>query len=176
MDELIDLTNNINKRFSSILGNNNFDVSLQTMEVDPNRILASLKLLMADRNSADISLGLNNILYISMVLQMLQDKTVPSFLKKDTFNELKAKENSQILEDVYEVKAKTGNYFLKEDITDAQMSKIYFFMNVNMPVNKAVTILAIEEPEAHLHPVNQRLIYKDVIKNSNNSVLLTTHS
>lgn len=176
LDELIDLTNNINKRFSSILGNNNFDVSLQTMEVDPNRILASLKLLMADRNSADISLGLNNILYISMVLQMLQDKTVPSFLKKDTFNELKAKENSQILEDVYEVKAKTGNYFLKEDITDAQMSKIYFFMNVNMPVNKAMTILAIEEPEAHLHPVNQRLIYKDVIKNSNNSVLLTTHS
>lgn len=39
-----------------------------------------------------------------------------------------------------------------------------------------MTILAIEEPEAHLHPVNQRLIYKDVIKNSNNSVLLTTHS
>jgi putative ATP-dependent endonuclease of OLD family len=27
-----------------------------------------------------------------------------------------------------------------------------------------------------LHPVNQRLIYKDVIQNSNNSVLLTTHS
>lgn len=176
LDELIDLTSNINKRFSSILGNNDFDVSLQAMEVDPNRVLASLKLLMSNRNAADISLGLNNILYISMVLQMLQDKTVPSFLKEDTFNELKGKENSQILVDVYERKAGTGNYFLKEDITDVQMSEIYSFMNINVPINRAVTILAIEEPEAHLHPVNQRLIYKDVINNSNNSVLLTTHS
>lgn len=176
LDELIDLTSNINKRFSTILGNNDFDVSLQAMEVDPNRVLSSLKLLMSNRNTADISLGLNNILYISMILQMLQDKTVPSFLKADTFVELKAKEDSQILEDVYELKVETGNYFLKKDITDAQMSEIHSFMDKNMPSNKGVTILAIEEPEAHLHPVNQRLIYKDVIKNSNNSVLLTTHS
>lgn len=176
LDELIDLTGNINKRFSTILGNNNFDVSLQAMEIDPNRILASLKLLMANRNAADISLGLNNILYISMVLQMLQDKTVPSFIKAATFNELKEKENSQILIDVYEMKEETGNYFLKSDVTDAQLLEIHLFMNTNVSINKAVTILAIEEPEAHLHPVNQRLIYKDVIKNSNNSVLLTTHS
>jgi len=176
LDELIDLTSNINKRFSTILGNNDFDVSLQAMEVDPNRVLSSLKLLMSNRNTADISLGLNNILYISMILQMLQNKTVPSFLKADVFNDLKAKENSQILEDIYELKAETGNYFLKEDITVAQMSETHSFMDKNVPSNKGVTILAIEEPEAHLHPVNQRLIYKDVIKNSNNSVLLTTHS
>jgi len=176
LDELIDLTGNINKRFSTILGNNNFDVSLQAMEVDPNRVLASLKLLMANRNAADISLGLNNILYISMVLQMLQDKTVPTFLKADVFEDLKTKGDSQIIDDVYEIKAETGNYFLKEGIIDTQMTEIHSFMLKNVPTNKAVTILAIEEPEAHLHPVNQRLIYKDVIKNSNNSVLLTTHS
>lgn len=176
LDELIDLTNNINKRFSAILGRSDFDVSLKALEIDPNRVLSSLQLLMANRNTSDISLGLNNILYISMVLQMLQDKTVPSFLKADTFNDLKLKENSQILTDVYELKAESGNYFLKEDIRDTQMLEIYTFMDKYVPTNKGVTILAIEEPEAHLHPVNQRLIYKDVIKNSNNSVLLTTHS
>ena len=42
--------------------------------------------------------------YISMVLQMLQDKTVPSFLKADTFNELKEKENRN-----------TGRYRYKND-------------------------------------------------------------
>lgn len=176
LDELIDLTSNINKRFSTILGNDDFDVSLQAMQVDPNRVISSLKLLMSNRDTADISLGLNNILYISMILQMLQDKTVPSFLRADIFVELKSKEDSQILEDVYVQKPETGNYFLKRSITDVQMSKIYSFMDKNAPSNKGVTIIAIEEPEAHLHPVNQRLIYRDVIKNSNNSVLLTTHS
>lgn len=176
LDELIDLTTNINKRFSMILGKSDFDVSLQAMEINPNRVLSSLKLLMANRNAADISLGLNNILYISMVLQMLQDKTVPSFLNSDTFNELKTKTNSEILDDVYEVKVKTGNYFLKDKITKVQIFEIHNFMDKNLPTNKAVTILAIEEPEAHLHPINQRLIYKDVIKNSANSVILTTHS
>lgn len=176
LDELIDLTTNINKRFSMILGKSDFDVSFQAMEINPNRVLASLKLLMANRNAGDISLGLNNILYISMVLQILQDKTVPSFLKSDTFIELKTRADSAILDDIYELKSETGNYFLKEKITDAQMFEVHDFMDKNLPTNKAVTILAIEEPEAHLHPINQRLIYKDVIKNSDNSVILTTHS
>jgi len=175
LDELVDLTSNINKRFSTILGNNDFDMSLQAMEIDPNKVLSSLKLLMSNRNTSDISLGLNNILYISMVLQMLQDKTVPSLLKADVFNELRTKEDSDILTEVYEIKD-SGNYFLKEDISVAKMEEIHSFMDKYMSTNKGVTILSIEEPEAHLHPVNQRLIYKDVIKNSNNSVLLTTHS
>lgn len=175
LDELVDLTNNINKRFGAILGNDDFDVSLQAMEINPGRVLSSLKLLMAQRNTSDISLGLNNILYISMVLQMLQDKTVPSLIKKDKYNELIALADGEIVKDTYE-HSQNSNYFLKEKITDNQHKALYTFMAKNMPISNAVTILAIEEPEAHLHPVNQRLIYKDVIQNSNNSVLLTTHS
>ena len=130
---------------------------------------------MTQRNTSDISLGLNNILYISMILQMLQDKTVPSLIKEDKYNELIAFANGEIVKDTYE-QSQNSNYFLKEKITDDQYKVLYAFMAKNMPISNAVTILAIEEPEAHLHPVNQRLIYKDVIKNSNNSVLLTTHS
>lgn len=175
LDELVDLTNNINKRFGAILGSDDFNVTLQAMEISPGRVLSSLKLLMAQRNTSDISLGLNNILYISMILQMLQDKTVPSLIKEDKYNELIVLAGGDIVKDTYE-QSQNRNYFLKEGISDVQHKKLYSFMSKNMPISNAVTILAIEEPEAHLHPVNQRLIYKDVIQNSNNSVLLTTHS
>ena len=175
LDELVDLTNNINKRFGTILGSDDFDVSLQAMEISPGRVLSSLKLLMAQRHTSEISLGLNNILYISMILQMLQDKTVPSLIKEDKYNELIVLAGGDIVKDTYE-QSQNRNYFLKEGISDVQHKKLYSFMSKNMPISNAVTILAIEEPEAHLHPVNQRLIYKDVIQNSNNSVLLTTHS
>lgn len=175
IDEIIDLTRNINRRFNAILGEGTHDISLQAIEIDPTKVLSSLKLLMENRNAADVSLGLNNILYISMILQYLQDKTVPTFLKASKYQELEVKPDSDILRDVY-TETDNGNYFLNQDITDEQSEEIYRFMNQNTPSNKGVTILAIEEPEAHLHPVNQRLVFKDVIQKSNNSVLLTTHS
>lgn len=175
LDELVDLTNNINKRFGMVLGNNDFDVSLRAMEINPAKVLSSLKLLMAQRNTTEISLGLNNILYISMILQLLQDKTIPSLIKAEKYMELSSIPGGEILKDTYE-ESKNGNYFLNDDISEIQQEKLYTFMSKNMPISKGVTILAIEEPEAHLHPVNQRLIYRDVIQNSSNSVLLTTHS
>lgn len=175
LDELVDLTNNINKRFGMVLGNNDFDVSLRAMEINPAKVLSSLKLLMAQRNTTEISLGLNNILYISMILQLLQDKTIPSLIKAEKYMELSSIPGGDILKATYE-ESKNGNYFLNDDISDSQQEKLYTFMSKNMPISKGVTILAIEEPEAHLHPVNQRLIYRDVIQNSSNSVLLTTHS
>jgi putative ATP-dependent endonuclease of OLD family len=106
---------------------------------------------------------------------MLQDRTVPTFIKADKYNELKTKDDSDILDEVYEVN-QNGNYFLINGIEERKKLEIYAFMDNNQPSSKGVTILAIEEPEAHLHPVNQRLIYRDVIKNNNHSVLLTTHS
>ena len=166
LDELVDLTNNINKRFGMVLGNNDFDVSLRAMEINPAKVLSSLKLLMAQRNT---------ILYISMILQLLQDKTIPSLIKAEKYMELSSIPGGDILKATYE-ESKNGNYFLNDDISESQQEKLYTFMSKNMPISKGVTILAIEEPEAHLHPVNQRLIYRDVIQNSSNSVLLTTHS
>lgn len=175
LDEIIDLTNNINNKFSNILGNDDFNVSLKTLEVEPNKILSSLKLLMDKRNTRDISLGVNNILYISLMLQLLQDKTVPTYINKKQYEELEQKENSSILSKVYG-KSEKDNYFLKNNLTESENKEIYDFMSKNLSNNDGVTILAIEEPEAHLHPTYQRLIYRDVIRNSDNSVLLTTHS
>ena len=85
------------------------------MEISPGRVLSSLKLLMAQRNTSDISLGLNNILYISMILQMLQDKTVPSLIKKDKYNELVMLEDGDIVKNTY-VQSANGNYFKGKSI------------------------------------------------------------
>lgn len=58
LDEINDMTMHINERFSEILGNHDYDISLQAMEVDPTRVLGSLKMLMANRSVSDSSLGL----------------------------------------------------------------------------------------------------------------------
>ncbi len=175
LDEINDMTMHINERFSEILGNHDYDISLQAMEVDPTRVLGSLKMLMANRSVSDSSLGLDNILYISLVLQMLKDKTVPTFVSGIEYSELLTKENSEILGECYIPNA-GGNYVLGTDISEENYAALYTFMTDNGHGNNAVTLLAIEEPEAHLHPVYQRLIYKDVINRNGFPILLTTHS
>ena len=113
LDEIVDLSHNINNRFTRVLGvESDFNVSLKTVDIDPNKLLTSLKILLSDRNISEISLGLNNILYISLVLLLLQDTTVPTFLKKAKFEELTAKNDGNILKSAYETGGK-GNYFLK---------------------------------------------------------------
>ncbi len=176
LDEIVDLSNNINGRFSNILGiKNNFNVSLKTIDIDPNKLLTSLKVLLSNRSTNEVSLGVNNILYISLMLLLLQDTTIPTYLKRSKFEDLKKREGGSILNSTY-LKNTNGNYFVKENLDEESKENLYQFMDKYEPKNEGVTILAIEEPEAHLHPTYQRLIYKDVIKNSNNSVLLTTHS
>ncbi len=130
---------------------------------------------MANRSVSDSSLGLDNILYISLILQMLRDKTVPSFIPGAEYADLLTKENSEILNECY-VSNASSNYILKPDLDEKNGAKLYTFMSDNGYGNNAVTLLAIEEPEAHLHPVYQRLIYKDVINKNGFPILLTTHS
>ena len=72
------------------------------MEVSPNKVLSSLKVLMENRSSTDASLGLNNILYITMLLQLLRDKTVPTLLRKEEFDSLIMKDTESVLSACYE--------------------------------------------------------------------------
>src|SRR5699024_8903068 len=159
----------INNRFINSLGNKPFSkIALETVDVDPNRILNTLKLMIGDhkqRPTSETSLGINNILFISLILLSLEDKTIPTLLKKEEYSELIIENNSNILKDCYEITT-NGNYFLKDNLEEELMANLYSFMDSTNTVNEGFTILAIEEPEAHLHPTFQRIIYKDVMKNN----------
>lgn len=178
IDELMDLEKKINNRFINSLGNKPFSkIALETVDVDPNRILNTLKLMIGEdrqRPTSETSLGVNNILFISLILLSLEDKTIPTLLKEEKYNELINEKDSEILRECYKITS-NGNYSLKDTFEEELIEQLYSFMDRYNTVNEGFTILAIEEPEAHLHPVFQRIIYKDVMKN-NTSVLMTTHS
>lgn len=178
LDELIDLKTNINRSFSKLAGlQSDTELSLQTLEFEPTKLLNALKIMIGvkKRSISDSSLGLNNLLYISLILLALEDKTIPAIIKRLKFDELRTKEDSEILEQSYTPNSK-GNYILRANLTNSQMALLYKFMDNYNSSNQGFTILAIEEPEAHVHPALQRVIYKDVISNSRTSVLMTTHS
>ncbi|MCK2005129.1 AAA family ATPase [[Brevibacterium] frigoritolerans] len=177
IDELMHLTDSINTRFSTIIGQQvDTTVSLETIDFEPNRLLNTLKIMMGQgkRPTSETSLGLTNILYISLILLLLEDKTIPSILKEDNYLKLLEEEGSEILTTCYK-QNKNKNYILNNSQTLESKKKLYSFMDTYFSNNKGFSILAIEEPESHLHPALQRLIYKDVMK-QNTSVLMTTHS
>jgi len=61
-----------------------------------------------------------------------------------------------------------------EDV--ALYDNLYEFFSNAIPTTTGVTILAVEEPESHLHPIYQRLLYRHIMSKTNTSVIVTTHS
>lgn len=178
LDEIVHIKKTLANRFTSLSGlQYDSEITLRTFDIDTERLLYNLQVYMGrkERPVSELSLGLANILYISLILILLKDKTILSIIKEEQYQELLEDDLNEILPELYE-KTEKENYILKEDIDEDKIKELYLFMDEHNFRHQSFTILAVEEPEAHLHPVLQRLIYREVLHNSDTSVVFTTHS
>ena len=178
LDEIVHIKDALTSQFAILSGlQKDTEITLRTFDIDTERLLYTLQVYMGlkERPVSDLSLGLANILYISLMLLLLKDKTIIPVLKGDVFTSLLEDDTDGLLNELYEETEK-GNYVLKEGNEEKLMNSLYEFMDSKNYRNQSFTILAVEEPEAHLHPVLQRLIYREVLHNSNTSVIFTSHS
>lgn len=117
------LTKNIGDRLSKMIGSIlSINPSLGFAPTIPDKLTRSLRMFgdgPKKRSVGELSLGVNNILYLLLLAIELERKEAAS--------------------------------------------------------ERATTILAIEEPEAHLHPHLQRLVFRDFLRRES-PVILTTHS
>lgn len=176
-EELIDLKEKINKNIIKIVGNQTSysDISLETVDINPDKILNTLKLMIGSskqRPTSEVSLGVTNILYISLVLLSLEDRTIPTLISNEELQKLRELDTENLLDDFYEEQGERYYKLIKEKEISLELYK--FFSN-NYDSDKSNTILVIEEPEAHLHPILQRSIFRDVMRKPM-SIILTTHS
>ncbi len=179
LDEIKDIKNLITAKFNNLSGlQQDNTISLLPYDIDTERLLYTIQVYMGlkERPVSELSLGLANILYVALMLLLQRDKTVPRILKKDDFDELISKENGTLISDNYTINDKGNNYIQNESIEDDIRKQLHEFFDQHNHQLHSVTILAVEEPEAHLHPVLQRLIYREVLHKSHTSVIFTTHS
>jgi putative ATP-dependent endonuclease of OLD family len=178
LDEIVHIQQTLQARFSQLSGlQRNSEVTLRTFDVDIERLLYNLQVYMGmePRPVSELSLGLANILYVCLMLILIKDRTVPPILKAARYAELLAVPGGQLLDGFYH-RSEKGNYILNDQIDIERMNGLYDFMDGQNFQHQAFTILAVEEPEAHLHPVLQRLLYREILHKSSTSVIFTSHS
>ncbi|WP_139994839.1 ATP-dependent nuclease [Paenibacillus paridis] len=176
LGELKNLERRINNRFLKFVElQPDSSVEMSTNEYKTNRILQSLKLMLGERSVTETSLGLTNILYMTLILLAIEDKTIIPYFKNDKFLELQSVDSTGVLTNCYEQNI-SGHWELKNSLEESLIISLYEFLDSNNPKDEGITLLAIEEPEAHLHPSIQRVIYKDLFQRNDASVLMTTHS
>ena len=155
-----------------------FNVSLKTMNIDATKLLYALRPLINSRETGNTSLGINNILYVALILLLIEDDTIKTFLSGDLYRELLAQDHERLLEKNYKKSTSSDDYALNlAALQDTTLyDNLYAFFSDCVPTANGVTILAVEEPESHLHPIYQRLLYRHIMNKTNTSVMITTHS
>lgn len=179
LDEIKDIKNVIQNKFQTLIGlQHDYEVSLSPYDLDIERLLYTIQVYMGikQRPVAELSLGLANILYISMMMLLIKNKTIPRILKAEEFNIYNNLEEGDLISDNFIISDNVANYLIKDDITSDIGEQLYSFFDRHNNKPQPVTLLAVEEPEAHLHPVLQRLIYREILHKSETSVIFTTHS
>lgn len=178
LDEIVHIKNTLQERFTSLSGlQKDNQITLRTFDIDTERLLYNLQVYMGlkERPVSELSLGLANILYVSLMLILIKDNTILPIIKPDIFKELSQLDTNGILNELYK-ESKNGNYVLKVDHSSQKIKILYEFMDEHNYSPQSFTILAVEEPEAHLHPVLQRLLYREILHKSSTSVIFTSHS
>lgn len=178
--QVTDLENRIHSLLNSMVsfGGDELGVSLKTMNIDATKLLYALRPLINDRETANTSLGINNILYIALILLLIEDDTIMTYMSSELYTELVALDKSGLIARCYTKIDANDEYSLNiAALADVELrDAVYEFLSNTVPSTHGVTILAVEEPEAHLHPIYQRLLYKHVMNKTNTSVIITTHS
>lgn len=179
LDEIKVVTDLIVNKYK-VLSGRQFDneLTLSTFDINPERLLHTLQVLMGEKRRpvSEISLGLCNILYITLMLLLIRDRTIPEVLRPDKMEKLRPHDTTNLLEQFYEA-AKNGTYQLRAEFEkDENYPQLYSLLNRYYMPGQSFSILAVEEPEAHLHPVLQRLLYSEVLQRSETSVIFSTHS
>ncbi len=177
-DEIVHIKKTIQERFTTLSGlQKDNEINLRVFDIDTERLLYTLQVYMGikERPISELSLGLANILYVSLMLILLKDRTILPLIKGEKFKELLVEDKNGLLKKLY-ILSEKGNYILQSEIDVEILTTLYAFMDQYNYRPQSFTILAVEEPESHLHPVLQRLIYREVLHKSGTSVIFTSHS